>query len=127
MDTINKIRQSEFVEKYKIRQSQIATLRNDYLTEGTDWWSEGRAIYWTPEAAQKILGAINQAIVEDPLPTDDEGQLISIRIIGLAKNPKFVYGDLNGNRISILAGKHSKRIIGKKVIVKTGDPYTYQP
>jgi len=66
--TATKIRQSEFAAQHKLKAPEVAALRREHLKEGVDFWSEGRAIYWTEEAAKRVDNIIRGIIV--PVETD---------------------------------------------------------
>lgn len=126
------MRQSEFAAKHNLRPNEVAELRRKHLAP-VDVWSEGRTIYWTGNAVEKVEEALAAAhsAVEPPEPIT-AGIVQRVRIIKLALNSRFVYGDLTGERISIFCGKHAKRILGKVVdittITRDGETkYIYQP
>lgn len=58
---------------------------------------------------------------------------LSVRVIQVAKNPRFVYADLAGNRIAVaVPQKIAHRLAGKFINVIANDgadetTYTYQP
>ena len=58
---------------------------------------------------------------------------LSVRVIQVAKNPRFVYADLDGNRIAVaVPQKIAHRLAGKMINVLANDgadetTYTYQP
>ena len=58
---------------------------------------------------------------------------LSVRVIQVAKNPRFVYADLAGNRIAVaVPPKIASRLAGKFINVIANDgadetTYTYQP
>ena len=126
--TATKIRQSEFAATHKLLPCEVKTLRDAHRKEGEDFWSEIRAIYWTEEAAEKIRGILlNSPTIELP-PVKSA----SVHIIKLARNPRWVYGTLDGERINVACGKHAKRILGKEVSVQVSEHegitiYTYNP
>lgn len=126
--TATKIRQSEFAATHKLLPGEVKALRDAHLKEGEDFWSEIRAIYWTEEAAEKIRGILlNSPTIELP-PVKSA----SVHIIKLARNPRWVYGFLDGERINVACGKHAKRILGKEVSVQVSEHegitiYTYNP
>ena len=126
--TATKIRQSEFAATHKLLPGEVKALREKHLVENDDFWSEIRAIYWTEEAAEKIRGILlNSPTIELP-PV----KTVSVHIAKLARNPRWVYGTLNGERVNVACGKHAKRIVGKEVSVQVSDHegitiYTYNP
>lgn len=132
---MNQIKQSEFAESHKLTPGEVRELRNTHLKEGEDWVSGGptnRTIFWTDEAARRIESILSG---ETSPPTEDfpeAPEFVEVRVNKIARNPKFVYGDLNGMRIAIFAGKHANRIVGKKVkaavsIIEGETRYIYQP
>jgi len=145
--TATKIRQSEFAAKHKLLPGEVKAMREKHLTEGEDFWSEGRAIFWTEEAAGRVYQAIRPPTLEDVggeiIETDFgtvaairhplfEPETASIRIIKPARNTRFVYGELNGERVAVHAGKYAGNLIGKtvnaRVITENGEKsYHYQP
>ena len=124
---MNTIRQSEFAELHQLIPTEIAELRRTHLQEGVDFWSEGRVILWTPEAADRIRQIIRK---EEPAAAP---LTLEVRVIQVAKNPRFVYCDLDGNRIAVaVPQKIAAKLKGKfiKVIASDGADetiYTYQP
>ena len=72
--------------------------------------------------------------IDTPTPkfvrkSKDTTEVLHVRGLRLAKNPNFVYADLAGHRISVLAGrKHASRLQGKPFTVRadnTGTETTY--
>ncbi len=172
--TATKIRQSEFAEKHNLRPNEVADLRNSHLTAG-EFWSEGRAIYWSPEAAARVEGLIRLPTLEEiggkkietdfgtvllvpnfiggaesfsidevaePDPTYEEFQaaaekafaesapdftptentaedgLLQVRVTKRARNYRFVYANLDGERIAVMVPKNTRKsLIGKTVKV----------
>lgn len=126
--TATKIRQSEFAATHKLLPGEVKALRDKHLVEGEDFWSEIRAIYWTEEAAEKIRGIL----LHSPFIELPPVKSASVRITKLARNPRWVYGALDGERINVACGKHAKSIIGKTVTVQVSEHegitiYTYNP
>jgi hypothetical protein len=145
--TDQKIRQSEFAEKHGLTSPQVVELRRLYLNEGTDFWSEGRAIFWSEDAATMVesLFSPSTGIPTDPelpptaempeemsmdSPTEtvvpDEPTAenvpaevpLTVRVTKRARNYAFVYAELNGERIAVKVGKKSrKNLVGKTVNV----------
>lgn len=71
---VQKIRQSEVMDKLGIRQSDICGLRDEYLT-ADDWWLEARTMYWTVAAAAKVAAALGKEWpVVEPAPVEAEVQ-----------------------------------------------------
>lgn len=65
-----------------------------------------------------------------PKKKRDEPEIVTVRGLKLARNPNFVYADLDGVRIAVMAGrKHASRLVGKPITVRvdtTGPETTYQ-
>ena len=128
--TATKIKQSEFAETHNLKAPEVAKLRRDHLREGVDFWSEGRTIFWTEEAAEKISSILSTADTKGNV--SGESETFSARITKPARNARWVYGVLDGNQIAIACGKHAKRILGKTVTIKASETdgitiYTYEP
>ena len=137
MSTENAIRQSEFAEKHNLTAVQVADLRRDHLTEGVDFWSEGRAIFWSEEAAARVESLAfspSTGIPTDPeippseetaepepiteTPSDSE---LTVRVLKRARNYRFVYADLDGERIAVMVPRNSrKNLVGKNIKVTRG-------
>lgn len=126
------IRQSKFAEDHKLLPGEVKDLREKFLVHGEDWWKDGVAILWKPEAAEKIHNILNPTNDHPEKKPEAAPEFITVRIIKAAKNARFVYGNLNGERISVFAGKSSAKIVGKPVRVKVTEEngaksYFYQP
>lgn len=70
--TAEKMRQSDFAEKHKLTPGEVKILRETHLVEGTDFWSEGRAIFWTVEAVEKVESGIAQKSPPAVIPTGED-------------------------------------------------------
>ena len=123
MKTENAIRQSEFAESHHLTAGAVAALRNEHLEGGEDFWSEGRAIFWTAEAAAKIEVIIAHADEPEepeaiPEKVKDKPDTLQVRITRRARNYQFVYAGLDGLRIAVKVPKNMREsIIGKTVTV----------
>lgn len=79
---------------------------------------------------EEELPTLRQSAKEVPIPLT---KTLEVRVIQLAKNPRFVYADLEGNRIAVaVPQKISARLQGKIIRVIATDNadetvYTYQP
>ncbi len=147
----NNIRQSEFQKIHKLTAVEVAELRRTHLTEQTDWHAEGRAIYWTNEAAERVAKVLAsgekppevaamvteeaqentdisgvdtapdapaEVEVEAEVATKSIPNKLTVRVLKRARNYNYVYADLEGERISVLIGKKSRKsIVGKKINV----------
>ena len=123
---MSKIKQSDFMQAHGIKQPEIKAIRDEHIAP-EDWWKEGVAIYWRKSAADALEAKMNST---KPAPSFET---LSVRVIQPAKNPRFVYADLNGNRIAVaVPQKLSSRLQGKMINVAAldmngGITYTYQP
>jgi len=155
--TATKIRQSEFAETHKLKPGEVKALRDKHLSEGVDFWSEGRAIFWSEEAAERIKIALMPAKISgftrDPerarnpglgsaVHNEDGSRTITINIgnpnlsafvLKPCKNKRFVYASLNDERITVAINpRQQQKILRKKINVlaeKDGDTirYTHVP
>lgn len=70
---------------------------------------------------------------EEHIETKDNGDIIDVIGIRLAKNENFIYANYEGERIAVFAGRRfAKRLVGKrfKVSITEGDSenqYHYHP
>jgi hypothetical protein len=125
MVDINCWKQKEVAEKLGVKPSEAKAYRDEFLKFGIDWDKDGATIYWTDHA----LWMFKKHLVT-PVTNSEE---IEVFIIESARNPRFVYGDLNGNRIAIeCPQKFSSKIIKKKVKVSVREEngelyYSYNP
>jgi hypothetical protein len=125
MADIKDWKQKEVADKLGVKPSEAKAYRDEFLEFGIDWGKIGAAIYWTDHA----LWMFKKHLVA-PVTNNSE---IEVFIIGPARNPRFVYGDLDGNRIAIeCPQKFSQKILKKKVNVsvreENGEPYySYNP
>ena len=129
--TATKTPQSEIIKALGIPPGKAKQLREKHgLVRDIDWFKDGATIYWTSEAAAKAGFAHEQTEpVIEPVPPSAEVEFIAVRGLNLARNENFVYADLNGTRIAVLAGrKFAKRLAGKPFNVKvdrSGPETTY--
>jgi hypothetical protein len=120
MVDINCWKQKEVADKLGVKPSEAKAYRDQFLKEGLDWDKDGATIYWTDYALWMFKKHLTTPVV-------DKNE-IEVFVIGPARNPRFVYGDLDGNRIAIECPQRlSKNIIKKKVTVsvseENGEPY----
>ena len=125
MVDINCWKQKEVAEKLGVKPSEAKAYRDEFLKFGIDWDKNGATIYWTDHALwmfkkHLVTPVINNAEIE-------------VFIIGPARNPRFVYGDLDGTRIAVQCPqKFSQRILKKRVKVSVREEngelyYSYNP
>ena len=125
MADIKDWKQKEVAEKLGVKPSEAKAYRDEFLKFGLDWDKDGATIYWTDHA----LWMFKKHLVT-PATNNTE---IEVFIIGPARNPRFVYGDLDGNRIAVeCPQKFSQKILKKRVNVsvreENGEPhYSYNP
>lgn len=124
--TQNKVRQSELMARLKMLPGEIVKFRDANLSRDLHWWKEGTTIYWTEEAAKWLEGK-----EESPQETTpQEGEFASMFIAKACPNPRFVIGDMNGNKVKVRCHpKFSKNIIRKTVkvrVIQEGDETIYQ-
>jgi len=50
--------------------------------------------------------------------TEEKPETLTVRAVKIAKNAKFVYAGIDGDRIAVYCGKHAKRVIGKNIEVR---------
>lgn len=105
------IRQSEFADKHKLKPAEVKKLRDEHLKEGEDFYSVVRAIYWNPPAVEKI-----EAILAGGTTPATALPIVSVRVLKPARNKRYVYADLDGNRISIICNPRQRDKIIKKTI-----------
>ena len=118
--TATKIKQSDVAERFNLKPNEIKEFRDGNLVRDTDWWKEGTTIYWTEDAARFL-----------ELKRTPETTTMQVRVIKPCPNPRFVYADLNGEKITVQCGtRHSRKILGKTITVRRdedGTTYTYEP
>jgi hypothetical protein len=126
MQTMTKIKQANFMKKHGIKPNEIKAIRDQHLAPA-DWWKEGVVIYWSQDAVEAVEAELFQtagpqvATRLEPARAIVE-QSMEVRVVKLANNPRFVYADLDGIRISVACHpKFSKNIVGKKVRVKVSE------
>ena len=110
MVDINCWKQGDIVKKLEVTPAEAKSYRDEFLIQGTHWDKMGATIYWTDHA----LWMFKKHLSEPEVSTTE----IEVFIAGPASNPRFVYGDLDGVRISIeCPQKYSQKIIKKRVMV----------
>jgi hypothetical protein len=108
VDTETYWKQKEVINKLGVTPSKAKAYRDEYLTEDTHWKMVDATIYWSDHALwmyKKHLTA----------PPQTETTEIEVPVIGLAANPRFVYGNLNGLRIAI----HCPQALSQRLLKKT--------
>ena len=129
------IKQSEAAQILGIAPADMKAFRNANLKDG-EWWKDGVPIVWSREAFDRIqkASAIVQAPVDRP-PFDDLSKqtTLTVRAIKASRNTRFLYADLNGERISVKCHPRKRdALIGKtiRVSVETTEgqtTYTHEP
>lgn len=146
--TTTQIRQNDFMMHNGILPVKIREIRDKYL-KPHEWHKHGTSILWDAEAADRAARGMglkwpkpinddNKPALEpvaqeseretEPEPTPapvaieetDDGRTISLRVIGVANNPRFVYANLNGNKVSVACpSKYSRKLKGKTIKATT--------
>ena len=125
MADIKDWKQKEVAEKLGVTPTEAKAFRDEYLAKGVDWDKTGATIYWTDHALWMLKKHLATPV------TETEG--IEVYVIEAARNPRFVYGDLNGSRIPIeCSQKLSSRIVKKKIKISLREEngetyYSYNP
>jgi len=129
------IKQSEAAQILGIAPADMKAFRNANLKDG-EWWKDGVPIVWSREAFERIQQASSnvQVPVERP-PFDDlrKQTTLTVRAIKASRNTRFLYADLNGERISVKCHPRKRdALIGKtiRVSVETTEgqtTYTHEP
>jgi len=110
MEDINCWKQKEVVEKLGATPAEAKAYRDEFLEFGTHWNKVGATIYWSDHALWMFKKHL-------ATPVTDTTE-IEVLVTGLARNPRFVYGDLHGNRVAIeCPQKLSERMLKKKIKV----------
>lgn len=124
------VKQKEFAEKHGISPLDIRKFRDKHL-DHSEWRKVGVTIYWSKDAADRIESNVFSAPADQPsIPEESTHETTIARVIKQARNPRYVYADLHGRRISVFAGKFAARLNGKTITVRsTEDPeiYNYEP
>jgi uncharacterized protein YneR len=103
-------KQKDVAEKLGVKPSEAKAYRDKFLEAGTHWEKDGATIYWTDHAFWMFKKHLTTPVTDT--------KEIEVFITSLAPNPSFVFGDLDGNRISIKCSPRlSQRILRKKVKV----------
>lgn len=145
--TETKIRQSEFAAQHNLKAPEVAALRREHLKEGVDFWSEGRAIYWSEGATRRVDNIIRGIIV--PVETDFgtvtfipsglnsyedetnispdlemspveyvEPETFTVRTTRPCRNKRMTYADLNGQKIAVIIGRNRDKMLKKTIAVR---------
>ena len=110
MVDINCWKQGDIVEKLEVKPSEAKAFRDEFLIKGVHWDKTGATIYWTDHAMWMF-----KKYSATPVANKTE---VEVFVTAPAKNPRFVYADLNGNKIAIeCPQKYSQKIIRKTVTV----------
>lgn len=122
METKTGIKQSDFMREHGLKPENMKAIRDKHVPRD-QWWKEGVVVYWSEQAARGVKAALfGKTEQANPTP-----EILEVLVIRPARNPRFVYADLNGVRITVSCpAKLSSRIIGKKVRVRFTEPETYQ-
>ncbi len=149
------IRQSEFAAIHNLSATEVKAVRDEHLS-ADEWRAEGRAIFWTNAAAERVKAlliggnppeerefattdesesSVEESAVAQESPSEIQisATTITVRVTKTARNYLFVYADLNGERISVQCAKKSRKgLLGKTINVRaeTSDGetrYFHQP
>jgi hypothetical protein len=143
-------RQLDFKHAHGLTSSEMKHLRDTVLTP-KQWWKQGPSILWRQDAQDALEAAVagNTPSIAPECPTIDQTQdldtvptktpqsdpepssrkverdSIQVTVVGIAKNPKFVYVNLHGRRVPIRVGvKAARRLSGKKInVIQTETSY----
>lgn len=125
MVDINCWKQKEVADKLGVKPSEVKAYRDEFLKFGIDWDKNGATIYWTDHALWMFKKHLSTPVTDN--------KEIEVFITGQARNPRFVYADLDGIRIAVQCPqKFSQRILKKKVKVSVTEEngeiyYNYNP
>lgn len=131
------IRQSDLADLLGVHPTQLAAVRRDHL-HPEEWWKEGRVVFWSVAAVERVSAALSrtQNVAQAEIPQSSAQQVepaeevIDVRITSPARNHRFVYGVLDGNRIAVqCAPRTRQRLIGKTIrvrVLRDGGQTTYQ-
>jgi hypothetical protein len=110
MVDINCWKQGDIVEKLEVKPAEAKAFRDEFLIKGVHWDKTGATIYWTDHAMWMFKKHL-------ATPASNKTE-VEVFVTAPAKNPRFVYGDLGGNRIAIeCLQKDAQKIIRKTVTV----------
>jgi len=125
-ETRKGIRQSEFVQKHGIPPLEVKAFRDKHLS-ADEWWKDGVAIVWNPEAAARIDREVYGIIPNKDLEVVQE--VLTVYVLKPCRNARYVYASLDGNRISVsVHQRQQKKLIRKNIRVrveKEGDSVRY--
>ena len=120
--TTPKTKQSAILKYLGIQLPALKQWREENLVKGEDWWKEGVPIFWTPEAAERAIQHFTGGKQEEPEPKQsasvilESSELLTLNVIQLARNPRFVYANLNGKKVPVRCEKKRQRKLLKKPI-----------
>jgi len=119
------IRQSDFAKKHGIAPLDMKSMRDRWLSEGSDWEKRGVPIYLTLNAVKVLESALNVAgdAVEEP-------EVKTALAIKKCPNQRMLYAALDGIQIVVNCGKKRDKLLKKKINVRL-EPgqtvYSYVP
>jgi hypothetical protein len=119
--TPKKATQSEALERLGLLPRDARETREKYLVEGTDWWQDGRQIFWTLEAIQRVEAVSSEdSSTRDLQPAPERAtEVIEARVLGPCKNKRFLYAAVNGCRVPVLMKmRNPKRMLGKTIKIE---------
>lgn len=132
--TIPAIKQSEAAKILGIAPADMKAFRNANLKDG-EWWKDGVPIVWSREAFERIQKA--SALVQVPVVSgfgpEVQSDTLTVRAIKASRNTRFLYADLNGERISVKCHPRKRdALIGKTIRVRVETTegqttYTHEP
>ncbi len=133
MNWENAIKQSEIETIHNLGPNSFKRWRDRNLVRGDDWDKNGRVIYLTVQAYEKYKSSLGSPNPNESDNDSDEKQegMLRLRIVKPAKNPCFVYGDLEGKCVPVRCKRsESPKLMRKTVNVSvsedSGEPvYTY--
>lgn len=139
---LESIKQSEAAKLLGIAPADIREFREKNLT-ADEWWKEGVPVYWSKAAFDRVKAgrvdvpeeapADHAPEIVPPPSSEDKPETATVRVIKEARNTRFVYANLNGERISVRCHPRNRsRIVGKTITVsiETHDgltKYTHKP
>ena len=107
----NARKQMDIAKEFSMNSANIKAFRDESLLHGVHWSKSGATIYWTDHA----YWLLKKHLTKKPEPVNE----FEVQVIGLANNPRFVYGDMNGTRIAISCNANMKKRILRKTITVT--------
>ena len=126
------IKQSEAAQILGIAPADMKAFRNANLKDG-EWWKDGVPIVWSRGAFDRIQKAAQAPVDRPPFDDLSKQTTLTVRAIKASRNTRFLYADLNGERISVKCHPRKRdALIGKtiRVSVETTEgqtTYTHEP